>query len=67
MISEEVSKRKNRFDNIRASLKGNTIFQKNTIAVESKIEKRRKRKESLQIAEDMTESQLGEQEEEDFA
>ena len=53
MIIQEVAQRKSRLDAIRASMKGNAVFQKNTIAVENKIQKRRKRKESLEVTEDL--------------
>lgn len=65
MQSEESSRRKNRFESIRATLKGNEIFHKNTIAVENKLEKRRKRKESLEVNGELVGSMLdfGEEEE----
>lgn len=49
MQGEQIAKRNNRLDSIRSSLKGNQLFQRNTLALETKIEKRKQRKESLSM------------------
>ena len=49
MQGERIAKRNNRLDSIRSSLKGNQLFQRNTLALETKIEKRKQRKESLSM------------------
>lgn len=43
-MESQIASRSNRMNNIRASLQLNPVMKKNTIAIENKLEKRKKRK-----------------------
>lgn len=49
--------RKNRMEAIRLSLKSNLVVKTNTATLENKLEKRRKRRESVVLDDNLTESQ----------